>query len=218
MKSPFTGGLTRIVHEAATFKYRGQSFEVGAAQYECLDTQRRFTTTEQDEAFLEEVQRLYRERNFVPSPDEVRATRQQYGLSAARMSALLGFGTNQYSRYEAGEIPTESNGTLVWLASHPEVFGLLVKHKARLLRPRQFEQMQRRLAKLGVPTGGVRPRGTQLALPLMTVTYQQTVPAAYGHAEKKNLKNVAQRPVGQQVPGEKPVLLKAGEYSFEMAA
>jgi putative zinc finger/helix-turn-helix YgiT family protein len=218
MKSPFTGGLTRIVHEAATFKYRGQSFEVGAAQYECLDTQRRFTTTEQDEAFLEEVQRLYRERNFVPSPDEVKATRQQYGLSAARMSALLGFGTNQYSRYEAGEIPTESNGTLVWLASHPEVFGLLVKHKARLLRPRQFEQMQRRLAKLGVPTGGVRPRGTQLALPLMTVTYQQTVPAAYGHAAEKNLKNVAQRPVGQQVPGVKPVLLKAGEYSFEMAA
>lgn len=75
MKSPFTCGVTRVVREAATFKYRGQSFEVAALQYECLDTQRRFTTTEQDEEFLEEVQRLYRERNFVPSPGEVNARR-----------------------------------------------------------------------------------------------------------------------------------------------
>ena len=172
--------MTRIVREPATFKYRGQSFEVASAQYECLDTQRRFTTTDQDEEFIAEVQRLYRERNFVPSKAEIKETRQRYGLSAARMSALLGFGTNQYSLYEAGEIPTESNGTLIWLASHPEVFGLLANHKAKSMHPRQLEQIQQRLTDLGVPMV-TRQANAQLSLAIMTATSpQRVVPGVVG--------------------------------------
>ena len=211
MKSPFTGGNVRVVHEPATFKYRGQCFEVAAPQYECLDTQRRFTTTEQDEAFVAEVQRLYRERNFVPSATEIKATRQQYGLSAARMSALLGFGTNQYARYEAGETPTESNGTLVWLASHAEVFGLLVRQKAKLLRPRQFEQVQRRLLKLGARTSEMgQPAASQLALPLMTILYNRPIPAALARSEEHQQMAMSSYP-------EEPSRA-AGDYSYAMAA
>lgn len=225
MKSPFTGGLTRIVREPATFKYRGQSFEVTAPQYECLDTQRRFTTSAQDEEFIEEVQRLYRERNFVPSAEEVKATRAKYGLSAARMSALLGFGTNQYSRYETGEIPTESNGTLIWLASHPEVFELLVQHKAQSMRPRQLEQVQRRLAKLGAQPTATRQAAVQLALPLLTATFSQRVTAVPMQPEEKALKDVVERTTGQPVVlpsalelSETPKLALSGDYAYAMAA
>lgn len=215
MKSPFTGGDVRLVHEPATFKYRGQAFEIAAPQYECLDTKRRFTTTEQDEAFVLEVQRLYRERNFVPTVAEVKATRQQYGLSAARMSALLGFGTNQYARYESGEIPTESNGTLVWLASHPQVFGLLAQHKSNLLRPRQFEQVQRRLLKLGAQKiESAKVKETQLSLPLMTVMSGRPVPPVLVRSEE-NAQQVALPPL---VEGPVVNALRVGDYSYAMAA
>lgn len=221
MKSPFTGGPTRIVREPAPFKYRGQTFEVAAPQYECLETKRRFTTTDQDDEFVAEVQRLYRERNFVPSTPQVQATRAQYGLSAARMAALLGFGTNQYARYEAGEIPTESNGTLIWLASQPEVFSLLVQHKARLLRPRQLEQVQHRIAQLGA----ARQPATLFHRPLMWASASRLRQPVAEQAPHQQATPPAAAPsptvvLGAGAPANQPLADQAvaGEYSYAMAA
>ena len=46
----------------------------------------------------------------IPFPDEIKRVRELYGISALRMSKLLGFGDNQYRKYEEGEMPSVSNG------------------------------------------------------------------------------------------------------------
>ena len=58
-----------------------------------------WTTTELDEANLFQVYNQYRVRHAIPFPDEICAIRRHYGLSAAMMSRILGFGINQYRMY-----------------------------------------------------------------------------------------------------------------------
>ena len=68
-----------------------------------------WTTTEMDEANIFHVYNQYRAKHGIPFPDEISGLREHYGLSAAKMSQILGFGINQYRMYEDGEVPSVSN-------------------------------------------------------------------------------------------------------------
>ena len=48
-------------------------------------------TTSQDELTERQVHNLYRAKHHIPFPEEIKNIRLQYGLSAAKMSEVLGF-------------------------------------------------------------------------------------------------------------------------------
>ena len=223
MKSPFTGGKTHIVLEPATFRFRNQDFEITVPQYECVDTKRRFTTGEQDDYFLAELHRQYRERNFIPAPEQIQITREQYSLSAARMSALLGMGTNQYARYEAGEMPTESNGTLLSLAARPEVFRSLVEAKRHLLKPRQLEKLILRLEELThagslTPAKGAVSKKTEHSSVTATII-REGIASTNGLSEVDWFEQLTEGMSGGSHPGILESALKeVSDYSYAMAA
>ena len=77
-----------------------------------------FTTTEQDELAFNELYGQYRVRHGIPFPEEIKATREKYGLSLAAISKILGFGINQYANYENGQVPSESNGKMILAAKN----------------------------------------------------------------------------------------------------
>lgn len=81
-----------------------------------------WTTTEMDEANIFQVYNQYRVRHGIPFPDEISAIRKHYGLSAAKMSQILGFGINQYRMYEDGEVPSISNARTIIAAREKDVF------------------------------------------------------------------------------------------------
>ena len=53
---------------------------------------------------------------------EIQNIRNQYSISAGKMSEILGFGTNSYRLYEGGEIPSVSNGRLILAVKDPGDF------------------------------------------------------------------------------------------------
>lgn len=63
---------------------------------------------------------------MIPKP-KIAAIRQKYGVSASKMAEILGFGTNSYRQYEAGEMPSVSNARLIQMISDPNKFIDLVK-------------------------------------------------------------------------------------------
>mgnify|MGYP001030986300 FL=1 len=81
-----------------------------------------WTTTELDEANLSQVYNQYRVRHGIPFPDDIAALRKHYGLSAAKMSQILGFGINQYRMYEEGEVPSISNARTIIAAHEKSIF------------------------------------------------------------------------------------------------
>ena len=115
------------VHTAVqTLNFRKEEFTVKQRFYLCEDSGERFTNTQLDELNLSLVYNAYRSKHHILSPEEIKETREKYGLSAVKMSEILGFGPNSYGLYERGEIPSLANSKLLKLASDPESFYRLV--------------------------------------------------------------------------------------------
>ncbi|RNI24032.1 type II toxin-antitoxin system antitoxin SocA domain-containing protein [Rufibacter latericius] len=127
MQSPITGKEMKLEMEATKLPFRKEEFEVMYHYYVCEESGERFTDDVLDTLNLNQVYNLYREKYGIPFPDEIRSIREQYGVSASKMSLILGFGANQYRLYETGEIPSVANGRLILAIKEPEDFIKQVK-------------------------------------------------------------------------------------------
>ncbi|CAN5808185.1 hypothetical protein BH24BAC1_BH24BAC1_38190 [soil metagenome] len=63
MKSPYTGGEVRVIIERRVIPFKQEEFEMHIPTLVCDDTGNRFTTGDMDDAFVDELYRLWRERN-----------------------------------------------------------------------------------------------------------------------------------------------------------
>jgi len=126
MKSPITGKEMTLVTEKRTMDFRKECFQVVFHYYKCEESGEQFTTTSMDEINLNQLYNQYRDKFNIPFPDEITAIRQKYGVSASKMAEILGFGTNSYRQYEAGEMPSVSNARLIQMISDPTKFIDLV--------------------------------------------------------------------------------------------
>ncbi len=148
MKSPFTGGTCTLKHEMREVTYRKETYKYMAQYWVCDDTQEEFTTTEQDGASIAQVYNQYRSKYGIPFPDEIRAIREKYGLSAIKMSQILGMGDNQYRLYENGEVPNLSNGRMLRSISNPKVMLDLVESCQNLISERELNKTTKHLQTL----------------------------------------------------------------------
>ena len=127
MKSPITGKEMILKKEMRSLVFRKEEFPVVYHYYLCKDSKEQFTSTELDEVNMKQIYNQYRDKNNLPFPDDIKETREKYGVSAAKMSEVLGFGVNSYRNYEAGEVPSLANARLIQLANDPRKFKELVE-------------------------------------------------------------------------------------------
>ena len=145
MKSPFTGKEMKPVYEKRTWVFRGEKYEYTHASWLCEDSGEVFTTDESDTAGFVQVTNQYRTKYGIPFVDEIVALRDYYGVSASKMSLILGFGPNQWRLYESGEVPSVSNGRMIRSIMKPSVFLEMVNSSRHLLSSKEFERLRLRL-------------------------------------------------------------------------
>ena len=132
MKSPITGKEMKLTKERRPMDFRKETFEIVFHYYKCEDSGEQFTTTSLDEVNMNQVYNQYRDKFNIPFPDEIIRIREKYGLSAAKMSEILGFGVNSYRQYEAGEMPSIANAKLIQMVDDPKFFIDMVELCATL--------------------------------------------------------------------------------------
>lgn len=147
MKCAFCGGNALQMVETIKISYRKEDFKVHKQFYKCEDCKEQFTTDELDNVNIKQVYNQYREKYNIPFPEQLIKSRESYGLSAAKMAEVLGFGTNIYRNYENGEVPNQSNGTLLNIAMHPEEFLKIVESKESLFTKKQFDKVVHHIGK-----------------------------------------------------------------------
>lgn len=148
MKVPIsyvTGKPMKVVYEPATETYRGDKYHFTYVSFRDDAAGENYTTTESDAVWYNQMTNQYRERYGIPYTDEIIALRKRYGLSAAKMSVILGFGANQYRLYEEGEVPSESNGKMIRGAMNPRVFLDLVFSSRHQLSEREYAKIVARV-------------------------------------------------------------------------
>ena len=135
----------RVVYEPATETYRGEKYHFTYVSFRDDADGESYTTTESDTVWYNQMTNQYREKYGIPYTDEIIALRKRYGLSAAKMSVILGFGANQYRLYEEGEVPSESNGKMIRGAMNPRVFLDLVHSSRHQLSEREYAKISARV-------------------------------------------------------------------------
>lgn len=122
MISPLTGKEMKVQIEPRTINYRKESFTIKFHTYLCEDSGKQF----ENEKFVSinyiQVLNQYRAKYNLPFTHEIIDLRKRFGLSASKMSDILGFGVNTYRNYENGEIPSTSNSRLLQLAFDSKEF------------------------------------------------------------------------------------------------
>lgn len=127
MKSPITGKEMTLQTNESTVVFRKEEFKYFHLSYYCEDSGESLTTTELDEFNLNQVYNQYRDKHNILFPDEIKCIKEKYGLSASKMSQILGFGANSYRNYENGEVPSMANANLIQTISEDSnVFRNLV--------------------------------------------------------------------------------------------
>ena len=126
MDSPFCDGKATLFEKTTIVPYRKENFEITRKMYRCDQTGLEFSTEEQDVEAVNKIYDAYRKKHGIPGPSEIKSLREKYGLSASKMSLILGFGINQYHNYENGEMPSLSNAKLILAAMNPEFFKTLI--------------------------------------------------------------------------------------------
>lgn len=145
MKSPITGKEMRRQKERRTFNYRKDEFDIIYQYYECEDSKEKFTDEELDNLNLKLVHNRYRAKYGIPFTDEITGLRMKYGLSATKMSEVLGLGANIYRNYEAGEMPSVSTGRLIRIAQDPIEFRKLLELSRNVFEPHEFDRVQKKV-------------------------------------------------------------------------
>lgn len=148
MLSPYTGKEMKMVYEPRTWNFRGEEYEYIHTAYKCEDTGELFTTCESDDAGYIQVTNQYRTKYGIPFADEIIAVRNRYGVSAAKMSAILGIGTNQWRLYESGEVPSVSNGRMIRSIMNPKVFLDLVESTRQQLTEKEYSNILEKVRKV----------------------------------------------------------------------
>lgn len=141
IKSPFTGGRVKEIYTTEEKEFRKEKFTVPVRFYVCEDTGEQFTTTEQDNIQFDDLYKQYRLKHGIPSPDEIREIRNSYGLNYSQISTILGFGANQYAKYESGEVPSESNGKKISALKDKDMFMTMFKKCKKFFQPSEYEKI-----------------------------------------------------------------------------
>ena len=182
MKSPFTGGRVKEVFTTEVQEFRKENYTVHARYYVCEDTCEKFTTTEQDELLFNELYGQYRVRHGIPFPEEIKATREKYGLSLAAISKILGFGINQYANYENGQVPSESNGKMILAAKNKNFILSLLESSREQFSETEYTKIRNSI--LSAPEESVSDK-------LTTLFYSDTQCSVYNGFGSLNTTKVA---------------------------
>lgn len=141
MKSPFTGKEMKRIHETRTWKFRGEEYPYIHTFWLCEDSGEQFTDDASDTAGFIQVTNQYREKYGIPYTDEIIAIRKRYGISAQKMSLILGIGINQYRLYEQGEVPSVSNGRMIRSISNPKVMIDILESSRNELSDNEYRKL-----------------------------------------------------------------------------
>lgn len=134
-------GTAKLNYEKKESEYRKEKFEYKLFYYQCPDCSEDFTTDEVDAVSINQVYNQYREKHNLLFPEDLLVLRENYGLSAVKMSQVLGLGINTYSNYEKGEVPTLSNSNLIKSAQNLIVFSSFLETNKTIFSENTYKKI-----------------------------------------------------------------------------
>lgn len=107
-------------------KVRGDTIEVDVLYWHCLTCREEFEAPGDTHDEVAEAYRLYRAKKGLMQPDEIKALREDYGLTQSELAQILGFGAVTLSRYETGMLQSAAHDRMLQMVREPRIFWAIL--------------------------------------------------------------------------------------------
>jgi len=126
---------------------RGEKIEVEVFYSRCLTCGEEFEGPEDTHDEVAEAYRQYRAKMDFMQPEDIKALREEYGLTQGELAQILGFGAVTLSRYETGALQTAANDRMLQMARDPRAFWSILNRLGHRepLNPRRLRRLREKL-------------------------------------------------------------------------
>lgn len=138
--------VTVIVERPATYKFRGESFDINERVLQCSVCGEDLYDEDLDSETMRTLTKLYTEKVGL-SLQDIKEIRKQYGLSMELFSRILGWSKSTIARYETGKfIPTSSHLIILKrLKDSPESIYEFFKQNLHKFNDKEIEKITKKL-------------------------------------------------------------------------
>lgn len=126
---------------------RGEKIGVDALYWRCLTCGEEFEGPKGTHDEVAEAYRLYRAKKGFMQPEDIKALREDYGLTQSELAQVLGFGAVTLSRYENGMLQTAAHDRMLQMVRDPRAFwGILNRLGDKVhLQPARLSHLKEKL-------------------------------------------------------------------------
>ncbi len=96
---------------------------------------------EYDDDNLRKAYAKYRSLHGLLQPEEIKAIREQYGVSQVAFARIIGVDDKAIARYEKGSLQDEAINNLIMLVRDPENFVRLLKKNKNLITVKEVRHL-----------------------------------------------------------------------------
>lgn len=132
---------TRIIEKPEKYQVINDMIEVTARVMVCAECGEEFFCEELDEETLQKAYGMYRKKHRLLQPSEIRALREQYGLSQRGFARILNWGDKTIRRYENGAIQDKAHNSLLLLIKDPANMRKYLEENEIDITSRQKERL-----------------------------------------------------------------------------
>jgi len=136
---------TRVVTREETFPVKGEPITISTNVRVCDKCGEDVYDRELDSASLIKAFDVYRSIHGLVSPSDIKAIRENYGLTQRGLSNLLGMGEVTIHRYESGSIPDEVHNQLLMMVKSPWNMQKILKTRGMHLPESQRKKVSERV-------------------------------------------------------------------------
>lgn len=105
---------------------RDEKIELDVFYWRCLACGEEFEGPGDTHDEVAEAYRLYRAKKGFMQPEEIKALREDYGLTQGELAQILGFGAVTLSRYENGMLQTTAHNRILQTVRDPRTFWVML--------------------------------------------------------------------------------------------
>ena len=127
-------------------KVRGEEIEVDVLYWRCLTCGEEFEGPGGTHDDVAQAFRLYRAKSGLMQPGEIKALREDYGLTQGELAQILGFGAVTLSRYENGMLQTAAHDRMLQMVRDPRAFWAMLNRLGdKALHPARLRYLKEKL-------------------------------------------------------------------------
>lgn len=131
-----------IVRRNEVYSVKDEKVEIEAEVCICESCGEELFDKELDELNIERALSVYRKKHGLLSPDEIKAIRENYGLSQRAFSKLLKWGEITMNRYEMGAIQDKAHNNTLILLKNPQNMLNILDNNASVLSQAKEKQLR----------------------------------------------------------------------------